>query len=104
MRGLVRMVQVASDLTIVDLSIRGLSPGTYHATVRETGDISEGPESTGGVWEALKARKDGTATRGVFGTVEVSKGGVGAVFLEAYPNLGDGWTEHGSRETAGRQV
>jgi copper chaperone for superoxide dismutase len=81
-RGLVRMVQVAPDLTIVDLSIRGLSPGTYHATVRETGDISEGPESAGGIWEALKAKKEGTACRGVFGTVEVSKGGVGAVFLD----------------------
>jgi copper chaperone for superoxide dismutase len=81
-RGLVRMVQVAPDLTIVDLTIRGLSPGTYHATVRETGDISEGPESTGGIWEALKAKKDDTASRGVWGTVQVSKGGVGAVFLD----------------------
>lgn len=81
-RGLVRMVQVADNLTIVDLSIRGLSPGTYHATVRETGDISEGPESTGGIWEALKAKKEGTPSRGVFGTVEVGKGGVGTVFLD----------------------
>ncbi|KAF2687054.1 Cu,Zn superoxide dismutase-like protein [Lentithecium fluviatile CBS 122367] len=80
-RGLARMVQVAPNLTIVDLSIRGLSPGTYHATVRETGDISEGPESAGAIWEAFKA-KEGTACRGVFGTVEVSKGGVGTVFLD----------------------
>lgn len=76
------MVQVAPNLTVVDLSIRGLSPGTYHATVRETGDISEGPESTGPIWEALKAKTEGTACRGVFGTVEVSKGGLGAVFLD----------------------
>lgn len=81
-RGLVRMVQVAPNMTIVDLSIRGLSPGTYHATVRETGDISEGPESTGGIWEAVKAKQEGTPCRGVFGTVEVSKGGVGTVFLD----------------------
>lgn len=81
-RGLVRMVQVASNMTIIDLSIRGLSPGTYHATVRETGDISEGPESTGPIWEAVKAKKEGTLARGVFGTVEVGKGGVSTVFLD----------------------
>ena len=75
-RGLVRMVQVASNLTIIDLSIRGLSPGAYHATVRERGDISQGPESTGGVWEAVKAKAEGKPARGVFGTVQVNKGGV----------------------------
>lgn len=81
-RGLVRMVQVAPNLTIVDLTIRGLSPGTYHATVRETGDISEGPESTGRVWEAVKANKGGTPCRGVLGTVQVGQGGIGSVFLD----------------------
>lgn len=81
-RGLVRMVEVAPSMTIVDLSIRGLSPGTYHATVRETGDISEGPESTGGIWEAAQTKKQGKPSRGIFGTVQVGKGGVGAVFLD----------------------
>jgi copper chaperone for superoxide dismutase len=82
-RGLVRMVQVAPDLTLVDLSIRGLSPGTYHATIRQKGDISAGPESTGGVWEAaLKAKEEGPAARGVLGTVQVGKSGLGTVFLD----------------------
>lgn len=81
-RGLVRMVQVASNLTIIDLSIRGLSPGTYYATVREAGDISRGPESTGGIWDALQAKQNGTPARGIFGTVQVGKGGVGSVFLD----------------------
>jgi copper chaperone for superoxide dismutase len=81
-RGLVRMVQVASNLTIVDLTIRGLSPGTYHATIRESGDISEGPESTGGIWEMVKAKREATSCRGVFGTIQVDKAGVGAVFLD----------------------
>jgi copper chaperone for superoxide dismutase len=76
------MVEVAPSMTIIDLSIRGLSPGTYHATVRESGDISEGPESTGPVWEVIKARKEGKTSRGIFGTVEVGKGGVGAIFLD----------------------
>ena len=76
------MVEVAPSMTIVDLSIRGLSPGTYHATVRESGDISEGPESTGAVWESLEAQKEKKPSRGVFGTVQVDKGGVGSVFLD----------------------
>ncbi|KAF2500279.1 Cu,Zn superoxide dismutase-like protein [Lophium mytilinum] len=81
-RGLARMVQVGDKITIVDLSVRGVSPGTYHATVRATGDISEGPESTGPIWDAVKAGKEGTPAKGVFGTVEVGKGGVGTVFLD----------------------
>jgi copper chaperone for superoxide dismutase len=81
-RGLVRMVEVAPKMTIIDLTIKGLSPGIYHATIRESGDISEGPESVGGIWEALIAKKEARPCRGIFGTVEVGKGGVGAVFLE----------------------
>ncbi len=69
-------------MTIIDLSIRGLSPGTYYATVRERGDISEGPESTGGIWEAVKAKQEGIPAKGIFGTVEVGKGGIGTVFLD----------------------
>jgi copper chaperone for superoxide dismutase len=76
------MVQVADNLTIFDLSIRGLSPGTYHATIRETGNISEGPESTGAIWEAVKSRKDGSSCRGVLGTVQVNNTGVAAVFVD----------------------
>jgi len=76
------MVQVAPNLTVIDLTIRGLSPGNYHVTIREKGDISRGPESTGGIWDMLRARKEKTPVRGVLGTVEVSKGGVGSVFLD----------------------
>ncbi|KEQ93565.1 hypothetical protein AUEXF2481DRAFT_326949 [Aureobasidium subglaciale EXF-2481] len=83
-RGLIRMVQVASNMTIIDLSIRGLSPGTYHATVRETGDISRGAEKTGGIWDMLRAKEEGKpeSARGVFGTVEVNKSGIASVFLD----------------------
>ncbi|PNS13761.1 hypothetical protein CAC42_3254 [Sphaceloma murrayae] len=71
-------------MTIIDLSIKGLSPGTYHATVRQGGDISAGPESTGGIWDMLRAKSEGKpqSARGVFGTVEVSQGGIGSVFLD----------------------
>jgi len=76
------MVQVAPHLTIMDLTLRGVSPGQYHATIRQAGDISEGPESTGGVWEADTAKEKKTTPRGILGTLEVSKGGLGSVFLD----------------------
>lgn len=82
-RGLSRMVQVSKNQTLVDLTINGLSPGRYWATVRETGDISEGAGSTGGVWETLKAKVFGRdEPRGVFGTVDVNDKGRGNVLLD----------------------
>lgn len=69
-------------MTIIDLSIRGLSPGQYHASIRETGDISQGPESTGDIWDAIRARKEKSPVRGILGTVEVSQSGVGTIFLD----------------------
>ncbi|KAL2012815.1 hypothetical protein VTN00DRAFT_340 [Thermoascus crustaceus] len=85
-RGLARMVQVGSNMTLVDLTINGLSPGRYWATVRETGDISQGAASTGGIWEALKSKVLGSQEpkepRGVFGTVDVDEKGKGNVFLD----------------------
>ncbi|KAF2843311.1 Cu,Zn superoxide dismutase-like protein [Patellaria atrata CBS 101060] len=81
-RGLVRMVQVAPNLTIIDLTIKGLSPGKYWATIRESGDISQGPESTGGIWESVRAKKEGSPCRGIFGTIQVGQSGIGSVFLD----------------------
>ena len=83
-KGLVRMVQVAPETTLVDLSIRGLAPGTYHATIRENGDISRGASSTGGIWETVK-RLGGFGEsngRGMFGTIVVGKDGRGNAFLD----------------------
>lgn len=81
-RGLARMVQVSASLTVVDLSLRGVSPGTYHASVRERGDISEGPESAGAVWELLKSKQEKKPCRGLFGTVEVGQSGLGTIFFD----------------------
>ncbi|KAK2850664.1 hypothetical protein FQN49_005444 [Arthroderma sp. PD_2] len=82
-RGLSRMVQVSSGLTIFDLTINGLSAGRYWATIRETGDISRGPESTGGVWEAQKeGEKKQSEPRGIVGSVDVDESGKGNVFLD----------------------
>ena len=79
-RGLARMVQVSPNLTLIDLTIRGLSPGSYWATVRETGDISNGAISTRGIWTDPK--EGALKPRGVLGTVQVGKDGVGSVVLD----------------------
>lgn len=60
-------------MTIIDLTVRGLLPGTYDATVRAAGDISRGVASTGGVWEGEKGR---------LGTVEVGALGAGSVLVD----------------------
>lgn len=82
MRGLIRIVQVAPMMTIFDISIKGLSPGTYHASVRESGDISAGPESTGSLWELARAQKDSPCPRALLGIIEVSKSGIAAIFVD----------------------
>ncbi|KAJ5811241.1 Heavy metal-associated domain HMA [Penicillium robsamsonii] len=89
-RGLVRMVQVSPNMTLIDLTINGLSPGKYWTTIREAGDISRGAESTGGIWEAVKSKVLGAdaaaapakETRGILGTVDVDNKGRGSVFMD----------------------
>lgn len=83
-RGLIRMVQVSPTMTILDMTLKGVSPGTYNVSVRERGDISEGAVSTGGVWDALQAQKETPVrpAKGIWGTIEVSQSGLGSVFLD----------------------
>lgn len=85
------MVQVSSNRTLIDLTINGNSPGRYWATIRETGDISRGAASTGGIWEAVKGKVFGTTTtktesasepRGLVGSINVDETGRGNVFLD----------------------
>lgn len=81
-KGLARMVEVSSGLTLIDLTIKGLTPGIYHATIRERGDISQGAISTGGIWEALKTAAGFKKARGSFGEIKVGKDGKGNAFLD----------------------
>lgn len=80
-RGLARMVQVSSTLTVIDLTVSGVSAGTYRATIREYGDLSDGATSSGPVWGAAKPSDAG---RGLLGTVEVGADGKGSSFI-AHP-------------------
>lgn len=78
-RGLARMVQVSPTTTLVDLTVRGVAPGTYSASIREYGDLKLGATSTGPVW----AGGDGTTQpRGILGTIQIGTNGRGAVFLD----------------------
>lgn len=82
-RGLARMVQVSPTLTLIDLTLRGLSPGRYEATIHEGGDISQGAASTGGIWEAVKASIGlSSPARGYLGSVKVGEDGKGSAFMD----------------------
>lgn len=78
-RGLARMVQVSPTTTLVDLTVRGVTPGTYFASIREYGDLKFGATSTGPVWAGGSGT---TQPRGILGTVQVGKDGRAAVFLD----------------------
>jgi len=85
-RGLARIVQVSATTTLVDLTLRGVAPGTYHTTIREYGNLADGALSTGPVWSGETPGKEantktGHAARGVLGTVEVGTSGHGSAFL-----------------------
>jgi len=88
-RGLARIVQVNPMTTLVDLTLRGVACGTYHATIREYGNLAEGAASTGPVWSASAARPceeagrtAGQTAQGYLGTLEVGPDGYGSVFLK----------------------
>ncbi|KAI0486906.1 Cu,Zn superoxide dismutase-like protein [Xylaria cf. heliscus] len=78
-RGLARMVQVSPTATLVDLTVRGVAPGKYNASIREYGDLKLGATSTGPIWVGGSGT---TQPRGILGSVEVGKDGRGAVFLD----------------------
>ncbi|KAI1769571.1 Cu,Zn superoxide dismutase-like protein [Hypoxylon sp. FL1150] len=78
-RGLARMVQVSPTTTLVDLTVRGVTAGTYVASIREYGDLKFGATSTGPVWAGGRGT---TQPRGILGTVQIGKDGRAAVFLD----------------------
>lgn len=81
-KGLVRMVQVASKITLMDMTLNGVSSGTYDVTIRESGDISDGPRSTGSIWDLLLAKKESRSAKGVLGKIEVGRTGLGSAFID----------------------
>ena len=45
--------------TLVDLVVNGLTPGTYQASIRKSGDISRGVASAGEIWDQAEAAVNG---------------------------------------------
>lgn len=79
-RGVARMVQVGPEVTVIDLTLRGVAPGTYRATIREYGNIADGAASAGPVWAGPKP---GSKPRGALGMVEIGPDGRGSIFLDS---------------------
>lgn len=73
------MVQVSPETTLVDLTVRGVEPGVYSASIREYGDLKYGATSTGPIWIG---NNNTAQRRGLLGTLTVGKDGRGAVFLD----------------------
>ncbi|MCJ1350866.1 MAG: copper chaperone [Icmadophila ericetorum] len=73
-RGLARFVQVSSSpsppLTLIDLTLKGLPPGLYSASIRASGDISQGSKSIGGMWRGAEKENDG---KGDLGDIKVGE-------------------------------
>ncbi|KAK2612198.1 copper chaperone [Conoideocrella luteorostrata] len=76
-RGLARIVQVNQGMSLVDLTVRGVAPGKYRASIREYGDLSNGATSTGPVWSGGE-----TDSKGFLETVEVGQDGRGGTFID----------------------
>lgn len=75
------MVQVSSTATLVDLTLRGVSAGTYRATIREFGDVKDGAQSAGPIW-AGSIEGEANSPRGLLGSVDVDKDGRGSIFFK----------------------
>lgn len=75
------MVEIGSGRTLVDLTVHGVDPGTYHATIREYGDLKDGASSTGPIWSSSNTN-DKTLAKGYLGTVEVGADRRGSAFVD----------------------
>jgi copper chaperone for superoxide dismutase len=52
-KGLARIVSVATEKIFVDLTVNGLPKGTYYPSIRNSGDLSRGALSTGDMFYKL---------------------------------------------------
>lgn len=79
------MIQVGENQTLIDLTLNGLKPGEYVVSINRSGDLSEGPESTGDVWEKLSetaSAGDVSSARGALGVVTVDESGQAGTMID----------------------
>lgn len=91
--GLVRFTQTTEDSCIVDGSFNGLAPGKYGLHIHEFGDLSEGSDSTGNIFDPRNSchgdRLSSTRKVGDLGNVEVD--GEGSSVFRYQDNLIKVW-------------
>lgn len=73
-RGLARLIELSDRITLLDMTLTGLSKGTYRASIRQSGDISNVPRSMGGVFTGLEGDKTGD-----LGKLDVDETGRGSL-------------------------
>ena len=92
-RGLIRLIELSAPpppaqsnnalgadqdpVTLLDLTLTGMKPGTYVASLRRSGDISEGAKSMGKVFGGLQDTRNGE-----LGKVKVDEEGRGELVGE----------------------
>ena len=76
-RGLARLIELSDRITLLDMTLTGLPTGTYSASIRQSGDISNVPGSMGGVFAGFEGDKAGN-----LGNLEVDKTGRGSMVGE----------------------
>ncbi|KAK7737842.1 copper chaperone [Cytospora paraplurivora] len=109
-RGLARMVEVSKAVTLVDLTLRGVAPGIYRATIREYGDLKNGVSSTGPVWkgELTASPHQQGHVRGELGPVEIGPDGSGSIFLDrpfqVWEVIGHAFVVTPQEESAGKPL
>ena len=76
-RGLVRLIELDQRITMVDLTVSGLEEGLYQASFRQSGDVSGGVGSVGGIFRGFEGEREGD-----IGEVRVDKDGRGEMVGE----------------------
>ncbi|ERN19453.1 hypothetical protein AMTR_s00069p00181130 [Amborella trichopoda] len=70
--GVVRLAQVNMELARIEANFSGLSPGLHAWSINEYGDLTEGPASTGKIFNVGRTSEEPI---GDLGTLEASKAG-----------------------------
>lgn len=76
-RGLARLIELSDWITLLDMTLTSLPKGSYKASIRQSGDISNVPGSMGGVFTGLEGDKTGD-----LGKLEVDETGRGSLVGE----------------------
>lgn len=76
-RGLARLIELSDRITLLDMTLTGLPKGTYNASIRQSGDVSRGAATMGGIFTGL-----GKNRRGELGKLEVDETGRGSLVGE----------------------